>query len=326
MSESAVTETKVCRKCGVAKAAEEYAWRLGERRVQCKACVNAGKKAARLTQPRRPNKPAPVDGSKRCVGCAAEKSLTEFSPTPSGGRLSRCKACWYTRLKVWLSKRPPRTAPAATGVRVCETCQNKAALGTFPIVGRYRDGVRGMECKRCINSRAATRRWAARPRDFHDAPERFWKRVNKNGPIHPYKPELGPCWIYEGPIATGGYGTFNAGGTNNTVSAHRYAWKLEHGPIPKGVHVLHSCDRPPCVRHLRLGTRSENSRDMYERRRYPVRRGENATSAKLTAEKVRVIRERHDAGESQTVLAKKFGVTSESIHAAVRYKSWKHVI
>jgi hypothetical protein len=29
-------------------------------------------------------------------------------------------------------------------------------------------------------------------------PARFWKEVNKNGPVPPLRPELGPCWLHEG--------------------------------------------------------------------------------------------------------------------------------
>lgn len=28
--------------------------------------------------------------------------------------------------------------------------------------------------------------------------------------------------------------------------AHRVAWEDAHGPIPRGLVVMHSCDMPPC--------------------------------------------------------------------------------
>src|SRR6476646_7023011 len=47
--------------------------------------------------------------------------------------------------------------------------------------------------------------------------------------------------------------------------ASRVSWQLAHGDIPSGMCVLHSCDNPLCVRpdHLFLGTRKENTRDMW---------------------------------------------------------------
>jgi len=47
--------------------------------------------------------------------------------------------------------------------------------------------------------RRKPRRATARPKRASDLkpvvalPERFWKKVNKNGPVPPLRPELGPC-------------------------------------------------------------------------------------------------------------------------------------
>ena len=68
---------------------------------------------------------------------------------------------------------------------------------------------------------------------------------------------------------SGGYGRFQAGcgDTLVTTTAHRYAWTLEHGPIPAGLVVRHRCDEPLCTaaQDLDLGTYADNRWDAIAR-------------------------------------------------------------
>ncbi len=66
--------------------------------------------------------------------------------------------------------------------------------------------------------------------------ELFWPKVNKDGPIPPHRPELGPCWIFSS-IDGWGYGRFSHKRT--PAKAHRISWVLAHG-----------IDAPPCLDHL----------------------------------------------------------------------------
>ena len=68
---------------------------------------------------------------------------------------------------------------------------------------------------------------------------------------------------------SGGYGRFQAGSGDTlvTTTAHRYAWTLEHGPIPPGLVVRHRCDEPLCTATLDLvtGTYADNRWDAVAR-------------------------------------------------------------
>lgn len=99
---------------------------------------------------------------------------------------------------------------------------------------------------------------------------RFWAKVNKNGPVPSYRPELGACWLWTGcisqdqPKCKGGYGRFWISVPDSTkykqVMAHRYAYELENGTIPEGKEPDHLCRVRSCIRpsHLEPVTRQEN--------------------------------------------------------------------
>lgn len=70
------------------------------------------------------------------------------------------------------------------------------------------------------------------------------------------------CVIWHGRKDSRGYGRRSFGAVKG-VPAHRVAYTEAFGPIPDEMTVDHLCFNPPCVnpQHLRLLTRSENSRN-----------------------------------------------------------------
>ena len=90
--------------------------------------------------------------------------------------------------------------------------------------------------------------------------ERFWEKVNKNGPLPERRPELGPCWMWTAWTTPAGYGQF--GLDYKKVGAHRVAYELLVGPIPEGLYIDHLCRNPSCVNpsHLEPVTPGENVR------------------------------------------------------------------
>lgn len=128
------------------------------------------------------------------------------------------------------------------------------------------------------------------------------------------------CWFWLGRVDEYGYGHWRA--YPNAVKAHRLSYALFKGPIPPGMHVLHSCDQPGCVNpdHLRVGTAQDNSDDKVRRNRQM--RGRGAWKAKLTEEQVRSI---YADKRQQKVIAAEYGVTENAVQAIRAGYNWKHV-
>jgi hypothetical protein len=81
--------------------------------------------------------------------------------------------------------------------------------------------------------------------------ERFWREVNKDGPVPAEHPELGKCWVWTGGRSGGGYGTLPL--KDGWTYAHKFAYELLCGPIPGKRSVIQMCGLKVCVNpaHLR---------------------------------------------------------------------------
>jgi hypothetical protein len=156
--------------------------------------------------------------------------------------------------------------------------------------------------------------------------ERFWEKVNKNGPIPKHRPELGQCWLWTGKLAKTGYGRVWFNYKKSSVHAHRVAWFLATGKWPI-LGVCHHCDNKACIRHSHHfeGDTAANQRDRWLKGRYASTTGENQWYAKLTVFKIRQIRQLYLHGWRQVDLAKKFKVSQSAISVVIMKKQWKHV-
>lgn len=144
-----------------------------------------------------------------------------------------------------------------------------------------------------------------------DPTKRFWTLADTSSPDG--------CWPWLAATDKDGYGRFELPG-HRQATAHRFAYEIAVGPIPKGQSVLHHCDNPSCVRpdHLFIGTHMDNMQDaMRKDRKYT-----DHPNSKLTVEQVRIIKAELRKGVSQESLARQFHVNSGTIWFIAHGVTW----
>jgi hypothetical protein len=152
--------------------------------------------------------------------------------------------------------------------------------------------------------------------------ERFWEKVNKDGPE--VNPKLGKCWVWTGAHNKQGYGWILVAKKVGR-HAHRVSWFLSFGEFP-ALDVLHRCDNPPCVRidHLFLGNDDVNAKDRKAKGRDGNHKGSANGRAKLDEAKAREIRARYAAGEPPGPMAAHYGVSLAAVWFVISGRTWKH--
>lgn len=149
--------------------------------------------------------------------------------------------------------------------------------------------------------------------------ERFWEKVDTNGPVPQHRPELGPCWIWTAQTDKYGYGKFSL--NKKKAKAHRVAYILTYGPIPDNLLACHRCDNPICVNpgHLFLGTVADNANDRASKAGCIP-----SKAIKLTIEKANEIRRlRNQEGLGYKQLAQRYNVAPTTIQSIINGKTWR---
>ena len=142
--------------------------------------------------------------------------------------------------------------------------------------------------------------------------ERFWAKVDRRG--------KDDCWEWIASTVRGGYGQFRINGTY--YLAHRVAYVISQSEDPGEMHVCHRCDNPACCnpQHFFLGTNLDNHHDKAQKGRSV--QGEAQHDAKLTSTDVLKIRA---SEETQSSLAKRYGVSQPRISQVQIRKAWRHI-
>ena len=144
--------------------------------------------------------------------------------------------------------------------------------------------------------------------------ERFWEKVDVRGPDE--------CWPWMASANEHGYGQIIDDCHGPMLKAHRVCWTLCFGPIPEGLHALHSCDNPPCnnPRCLFLGTQADNMADMATKGRArggpPLGIQNNAKLTRAQADEIRC------ATGLQREIAARFGICQAQVSHIKSGKSW----
>ena len=136
------------------------------------------------------------------------------------------------------------------------------------------------------------------------------------------------CWEWTRAKNSTGYGQLWVNG--RLTVAHRFAWARARGRIPRGMYVLHKCDKRDCVnpQHLYLGTYSDNLLDRHTRNPKSFRRGHEHSNSKLSTEQVREIRRLYRFGSREFgtyALARRFKVSKRTVWLIVNRETYRAV-
>lgn len=147
-----------------------------------------------------------------------------------------------------------RSVPAPPGFYGCAVCKEIKPVAEFHPAQKGPDG-HDSRCKACKQAFRVERRERLTGKDDPTIRARFDAKYRKAGPDE--------CWVWTAARTKRGYGSIFFQGRDEL--AHRVAWVLAGNAMPQLPQVIdHICKNLGCinVRHLRVVTQAENTRDL----------------------------------------------------------------
>ena len=152
---------------------------------------------------------------------------------------------------------------------------------------------------------------------------RTGQRPNQRDGFHllesDYEVDANGCWLWKWSQSSGGYAQVRIDGRLQPV--HRWTYEQLHGPIPGKMDYRHGAGCPRhCVNpvHGKIGTRSENLRDM-------VMDG-NQRSQKLTTEQAQEVYELAWSGKYlQREIGRMYGVGQDTVSHIKHGRTWNWI-
>lgn len=151
--------------------------------------------------------------------------------------------------------------------------------------------------------------------------ENFYKGIEKqllDNKLTVSGPLKTSCWLWKGSLHRSGYAAITVGGKHST--AHREAYKLWVGAIPKDKEVCHLCHIKHCYnpQHLKLGTHKENME-------MSVKAGRIGTPKVINAKIAFNVKQLLNKGINNTNIATRLGIPQTVVADIKRGKTWRHV-
>jgi len=109
------------------------------------------------------------------------------------------------------------------------------------------------------------------------------------------------------------------------LGVHRLVATAFHGEPESGMQCLHHDDDPTNNKpeNLYWGTHAQNMQDKIKNG--GSLKGESNPSARMTSEQIQQIRQSLEHGESQSSLARRFGVSRALVQLVMQRKRWAHL-